>query len=350
LPAHASSPTASIIVPCYNEVRTIGTLLDAITAQTVAPGELEVIVADGGSSDGTRQAIRSFAESHPELRLQIVDNPARTIPAALNTAIGQARGPVVIRLDAHSAPRPDYVQRCLETLQRTQAANVGGSWDIQPGAETWVGRAIAAATAHPLGAGDARYRIHGAEGPADTVPFGAFDRRWLDKVGRFNEALLTNEDYEYNVRIRKAGGIVWFDPAIRSSYVARPTLRGLARQYARYGFWKARMLLQFPSSLRWRQALPPLFVLASAALAAGATFSAPAGAALALGWAAYVATLLVSGTVEGIRRRRPDLLLSFPPAIATIHLAWGGAFWAGLVSGMTGPRSRPRPSDGLGPG
>jgi glycosyltransferase involved in cell wall biosynthesis len=328
----------SIIVPCYNEVHTIGGLLHAIAVQTTALSELEVIIADGGSSDGTREAIRSFAESHPELRLQVVDNPARTIPAALNTAIGQALGPVVIRLDAHSAPRPDYVQCCLETLQRTQAANVGGSWDIQPGAEAWVGRGIAAATAHPLGAGDARYRIQGAEGPVDTVPFGAFDRRWLDKVGRFNEGLLTNEDYEYNVRIRKAGGIVWFDPAIRSSYVARPTLRSLARQYARYGFWKARMLLRFPGSLRWRQALPPLFVLASAALAAGASFSALAGSALALGWAVYVITLLVCGAVKSIRRRQLGLVLSFPLAIATIHLAWGGAFWAGLVSGLAGRR------------
>jgi len=334
-------PTVSLIVPCYNEVRTIGGLLQAIAAQTTPLGELEVIVADGRSSDGTREAVRAFGESHPELRLQIVDNPARTIPAALNAAIAHAGGEVVIRLDAHSAPRPDYVQRCLETLARTQAANAGGLWDIRPGADTWVGRGIAAAAAHPLGAGDARYRIHGAEGPVDTVPFGAFKRRWLEKVGGFNEALLTNEDYEYNVRIRRAGGVVYFDPAIRSSYTARPTLRGLARQYARYGYWKARMLLRFPGSLRWRQALPPLFVLSSAALAAGAPFSALAGSTLALGWAVYVIILLLFGAVEIIRCRRLDLLLSFPLAVATIHLAWGGAFWAGLVSGLAGRQPGP---------
>jgi len=349
LPAPASTPTASIIVPCYNEVRTIGALLEAVVSQTVALAELEVIVADGGSDDGTREAIQSFGESHPELRLRLVDNPARTIPAALNTAIGQARGRVVIRLDAHSAPQPDHVQRCLVTLERTRAANVGGLWDIRPGAETWVGRAIAAAAAHPLGAGDARYRIDGAEGPVDTVPFGAFDRGWLDKVGKFNEGLLSNEDYEYNVRIRRAGGVVYFDPAIRSSYTARPTLRGLARQYARYGYWKARMLLRFPGSLRLRQAVPPMFVLSSLALAATAGFSGSARNALAIAWALYLAVLLLSGALEAVRASQPALLVGLPLALITIHVAWGGAFWIGLLTGLASGRPGPSKLGGQSP-
>ena len=207
-----SLPTVSIIVPCYNEVHTIGALLQALVVQTAPLNELEVIIADGGSDDGTRQALQTFAEDHPELRLRVVDNPARTIPAGLNLAIAHATGEVVIRLDAHSAPQPDYVQRCLETLNRTQAANAGGLWDIRPGSDTWIGRSIAAAAAHLLGAGDARYRIRGAEGPADTVPFGAYRREWLERVGGFNEGLLTNEDYEYNVRLRSHGGVVWFNP------------------------------------------------------------------------------------------------------------------------------------------
>lgn len=335
-----ASPTkVSIIVPCYDEARTIGGLLEAIAAQTAAPASLEVIIADGGSTDGTREAIQTFAESHPDLRSTIVDNPARTIPAALNLAIAHARGEVVMRLDAHSAPRPDYVQCCLETLARTQAANAGGLWEIRPGADTWVARGIAAAAAHPLGAGDARYRIDGPEGSVDTVPFGAFSRGWLERVGPFNEGLLTNEDYEYNVRIRRAGGVVWFNPAIRASYLARSTLGGLARQYARYGYWKARMLLGYPTSLRWRQALPPLFVLASSVLAAGALFSPLAGLALALGWGVYLAALMVSAVLESVQRRQPGLLVSFPLAVATIHLAWGGAFWVGLFAGLS-PKTR----------
>ena len=134
--------------------------------------------------------------------------------------------------------------------RETEAANVGGVWDIRPGGEGWVARSIAAAVAHRLGAGDAGYRAGARAGEVDTVPFGAFDRRWLERVGAFNEELLTNEDYEYNYRLRQAGGMIWLDPSIRCVYFARPTLSALARQYWRYGFWKAHMLTRYPRSLR----------------------------------------------------------------------------------------------------
>ena len=324
----------SVIIPCYNEAGTIGGLLTAIGAQNFPSHNLEVVIADGRSTDGTRRVIEEFAASRPDLRLTLVDNPNRSIPAALNRAIAASQGAVVIRLDAHSIPERNYIDRCLETLKRTQAANVGGLWDIKPGRDTWIGRAIAAAAAHPLGAGDARYRTSGAEGPVDTVPFGAYPREWLDRVGRFNEDLLTNEDYEYNERIRRLGGVVWFDPAIRSAYFARGSLSALARQYARYGFWKARMLLRHPSSLRWRQALPPLFVLSSVALLLGAPLTRFALRALAVEWGAYAAILLSAALVEGVRRRSASMLVGFPLAVAAMHLSWGSSFWWGLLTGL----------------
>ncbi len=206
----------SIIIPCYNERTTIQLLLGAIRDQTYPSEDLEIVIADGMSTDGTREAIRAYASDHPEMNISVVDNPKRIIPAALNTAIRHARGGTVIRLDAHAAPERDYVERCFKTLERTGAANVGGLWVIKPGGEGWVARSIAVAASHPLGAGDARYRISGDEGPVETVPFGAFQRAWLKRVGDFDETLLTNEDYEFNTRLRKAGGIVWFTPSIRS--------------------------------------------------------------------------------------------------------------------------------------
>jgi glycosyltransferase involved in cell wall biosynthesis len=332
------NPAVSIIVPCYNEVGSIGSLLEAIRQQSYPMDRIEVVIADGGSQDGTQDAIRRFGETHPELRLMLVDNPKRTIPAALNTAILQAAGDVVIRLDAHSAPEPDYVARCVETLQRTQAANVGGVWEIQPGQTTWVARSIAAAAAHPLGAGDALYRTGGAEGPAETVPFGAYPRDWLRRVGAFNEALLTNEDYEYNVRIREQGGLVWFNPLIRSRYFARPTLGALAGQYARYGFWKARMLLQHPGSLRWRQALPPLFALSIGGLLVAGFFDPLAFIALQVELGTYLGILVLVAVDQAIRHRSIALLAGFPLALAIMHLSWGGAFWCGFLTGVAGRR------------
>ena len=327
-------PAVSIIIPCYNEARTISGLLRAISQQSHPIEEMEVIIADGGSTDGTRSAISEFASSRPGLKIHLVENPTRAIPAALNRAIIAAQADIIVRLDAHSIPRHDYVERCLETLERTGAANVGGVWEIQAGRDSWIGQSIAAAAAHPLGAGDARYRVSGVEGPADTVPFGAYRREWLERVGQFNEDLHTNEDYEYNVRIREKGGEVWFNPAIQSIYLARGSLQSLARQYARYGFWKARMLLRHPHSLRWRQALPPLFVLSSLALLISIPLVPYATAALAVKWGAYAAVLLSAALVEGVRRRSASMLGGFPLATATMHLAWGGAFWWGLLTGL----------------
>lgn len=329
-------PEVSVIVPCLNERDTIGELLAAVYAQSYPRESLELVVADGGSIDGTRAVIRHYAEQHPDLRISLIDNPEGNIPAGLNAAIGASSGEVVVRLDAHSRPQQDYVERCLETLRQTGAANVGGLWEVQPSGDNWIGRAIAVAAAHPLGAGDARYRISGKPGPVETVPFGAYPREWLERVGPFNERLLSNEDYEFNVRLLQAGGQIWFDPAIRTSYFARPNLASLAAQYWRYGYWKARMLRLFPGSLRWRQAIPPLFVLAWLALLVWSILDRRAWIALAGMGVLYLTPLAALAAIESLRRKAPGLLLGFPAAVAVIHFAWGLGFLWSTIRGAFG--------------
>lgn len=324
-------PTVSIIVPCYNEQATIGTLLDAIFRQTFPCRDMEVIIADGMSRDGTRQEISNFAQTHPELRVSIVDNPRKIIPAALNLAIAASSGDVIVRLDAHSAPEPDYIERCVRALSAGLGDNVGGAWQVKPGSSGWIAQSIAAAGAHPLGVGDARYRLGGAPQAVDTVPFGAFKRSLIERVGKFDESLLTNEDYEFNVRIRRAGGLVWFDPQIRSSYYARSTLVELLRQYWRYGYWKGRMLRRYPETIRWRQFLPPAFVFSLLALAVVALWLPAARWLLLIEMTTYLFVLLLAGLVEAWRRRNPALIIGLPLAIASMHLAWGSALLWSLL-------------------
>lgn len=328
------TPRVSVVIPCYNERATIGLLLEALLDQDLDDGGLEVILSDGMSTDGTREAVKAFGGAHPELATRLVDNPDRLIPAALNRGIRQATGEVIVRLDAHSVPEPGYIRRCLEVLEATGAANVGGVWDIRPGADRWIARGIAVAASHPLGAGDARYRISGVPGSVDTVPFGAFRREWYDRVGPFNESLSTNEDYEFNVRLRQAGGTVWFDPSIRSTYFTRGNLWELGRQYSRYGFWKSRMLQSHPGSLKWRQALPPLFVATLVLLGATSPFWLPGRLALGLSLAIYGAVTTLAGVAEAANRRDPGLVIGFPLAIWTMHIAWGGAFLWRLLTGL----------------
>jgi len=321
----------SVIVPCYNEQATICQLLDAIYGQTYPLDEIEVVIADGLSTDHTRAEINDFQISHPELEIRIIDNIRRVIPSGLNRAIEAAIGKYIIRLDAHSIPNHDYIQKCVKGLEEGSGDNVGGLWKIQPGASTWIAKAIAIAASHPLGAGDALYRIGGAAQEVDTVPFGAFRKELINRIGMFDETLLTNEDYEFNVRLKQSGGRVWMDPSIYSIYFARSTLRGLSKQYWRYGYWKAQMLRKHPNTLRWRQILPPMFVVALLVLGF-----------LSLGWnlarwllaiivILYIIVIFSIGIQMSLKHKSISLAIGLPLATATIHLSWGAAFLWGFL-------------------
>jgi glycosyltransferase involved in cell wall biosynthesis len=325
-------PKVSVIIPCRNEERTIRLLLEALMKQSFPREALEVIIADGMSTDGTRAVIADFQTSHPDLRLRVTDNPKRNIPAAVNAGIRAAEGELLLRLDAHSVPHEEYIERCYSALMQGIADVVGGVWDIQPQENTWIARAIAAAAAHPLAVGDAQYRYGKQAGYVDTVPFGAFKRELVQRVGLYDETLLTNEDYEFNTRVRQAGGKIWLDPQIRCVYFARRSLKELANQYWRYGYWKAQMLKRYPGSLRLRQALPPLFVLGMALLLVLGFYWQPAlfvflGAALL-----YLAVLIAAGIQLAAHKKDPALSVGFPLAAASMHTFWGAGLLVGLVS------------------
>lgn len=325
-------PKVSIIIPCYNEEATIGDTLSAILDQTFPCSDMEVVVSDSMSTDQTRVVIANFQVAHPELAVRVVQNTARIIPAALNRAIEAARGNYIIRMDAHSKPYPSYVENCHRALVDGKGDNVGGVWEIQPGSASWAAAGIAAAASHPFGAGDAAYRLNPAAGPVDTVPFGSFHRSLIDEIGPFDETLLSNEDYEFNVRVRKVGKVVFLDPRIRSVYFARSDFGSLARQYWRYGFWKARMLRRYPETLRWRQALPPAFV-AGVIILLLSSFWPPARVLLGAILLVYLGLLLAAGLLLAVRKKMPSLVLSFPLAVAVIHFSWGtGLLWSMISS------------------
>jgi succinoglycan biosynthesis protein ExoA len=327
----------SIIVPCYNEESTIAQLLDAIFHQTFPAKDIEVIVADGQSTDATRERIHDFSQLHPDLSIRVINNPRRYIPSALNRAIEASTGEYIVRMDAHSIPERDYVSTCIADLDAGKGENVGGVWKIVPPRDHWISKSIALAASHPLGVGDARYRYSSKPGWVDTVPFGAFRRELFDRIGNYDEDLLTNEDYEFNARIKRNGGRIWFNPQIRCTYYARENLNALARQYWRYGFWKWRMLKKDPTTLRWRQALPPLFVgilLLSAVTSPWVLWSRYLLAAVIT---LYVITLFLSSSLTMKRSTSLWTIMGVPLAIATMHITWGAGFlWSMVKSGFRG--------------
>lgn len=300
-----------------NEAAHLEATFDAIFRQDY-PGPLEVVVADGRSTDATPDILRRRAAAEP--RLRVISNPDRGVAAGLNLAIGASRGEIVVRCDGHSEPEPDYVRVAVEILGETGAANVGGRQRAE--GTTLLQRAIAIAMTSPFGVGNARFRYSSSAGPADTVYLGAFPRTVLEDIGGFDTSLLRNQDYELNYRLRRSGRTVWYDPRLAVTYRPRSSLTGLWKQYLDYGRWKRFMLRRNPGSLAMRQLAPPLLLvglgLSAAGWAAGLHFS----------WApplAYLAFVAVASVTELVRRRDPaaGLLLAVLP---TMHLAWGTGF------------------------
>ena len=312
---------------------------------------MEIIISDGMSTDKTLEVIAEYQMAHPELEIVLVENKQKTIPSALNRALETAKGEYIVRMDAHSTPAPDYVQRCITALSSGLGDNVGGVWEIKAGSSTWIARAIALAAAHPLGVGNARYRLQGTKptdnqlaGLADTVPFGSFRRDLLDEIGYFNENLLSNEDYEFNARIRQNGGRIWLDPAIRTGYFARSSLPELARQYWRYGYWKWRMMRQYLSTARIRQVVPPLFVSSLIFLITVSIWplwpqnldrlQTYARWLLLIEVTLYCLVLFLSAIPFAIQQRKPSISLGVPLAIVTMHISWGSGFLTSLVKSI----------------
>lgn len=312
-------PLVSIVIPCLNEERYIEGLLDSLAAQDYGPEGIEVIVADGGSTDRTRELVRAYRS--PFARLEVVDNPKRITVGGLNAGMDAARGDCWIIIGAHSVVRPDFVRESVEALRRTGAACVGGP--IETVGEGAIGKAIAAAMSSPFGVGNARFRYADKEGEVDTVPFGCYHRAVWEVVGRFDETVDGADEDSYNARLIEAGGRIVLVPAIRSTYYPRRTFKALAKQYWEYGAAKG-TLLSRGRPLRPRHYAPAAMVAGGPVLLLLGTMSKAARRALkalAVGYA--VGGLLASR--QAAEKAGANPLLTFA-AMATMHASYGAGF------------------------
>jgi glycosyltransferase involved in cell wall biosynthesis len=308
-----------------NEARYIEGCLRSILAQDYPPEQIEILVVDGMSNDGTRQIATEFAQR--DSRIRLLDNLQRIVPTAMNKGISTAQGEIVIRVDGHTVIAQDYVRRCVEVLATTGADNVGGP--MRAASDTWIGKTIVLATSSPFGVGGARFHYAETPGWVDTVYMGAYRREVFDRIGLFDEELVRNQDDELNFRLIQAGGKIWLDPNIRSTYFSRSTLRGLWKQYFEYGFWKVRVIQKHRRPASLRHLVPGAFVLS---LASSLVLSWLVGSPLFLFTVLlpYLFTsLFVTFWIAAREGWRYAPLL--PLAFATMHLAYGFGFLAGLA-------------------
>jgi glycosyltransferase involved in cell wall biosynthesis len=320
-------PSVTVILPCRNEVDFIDRCLASVLAQEGA-GDFEVLVVDGRSDDGTRERLAAWDDGDP--RVTVIDNPERIVPTALNLGIRASAAPVIVRMDVHSRYPSDYLARCLATLEATGADNVGGVLITHARGDGFAARLVQAVSTHRFGVGASNFRVGGRSGPVDTVPFGCFPREVFARLGGFDERLVRNQDFEFNARIRAAGGTVWLDPAIRLEYFNQPTVTGLYRQAVRTGRWNVWTWVLAPYAFRRRHAVPMLFAAFVLVFGGAALLWTPIRPPV-LGVAAlYLALALVAAVQQGLRMRAPGVAALLPLAFTGYHLAYGFGSLGGL--------------------
>ena len=334
-PVVAAGAGVSFVMPVLNERAYLRRAVQTVLAQDVA-GPTELILALAPSTDGTTELARELAADE---RIVLVDNPEADIPIGLNRAIRAARYPTIVRVDAHSELEPGYTTRALATLERVRAANVGGV--MKADGRSPFQRAVARAYNSPIGLGGGAYHGGTLEGEAESAYLGVMRREVLEEVGLFDESIRRGEDWELNLRIRRAGYRVWFDPSLAVTYWPRESWTRLARQFSATGRWRGELVRRYGRGNSVRFFAPPALVIM---LALSAIVGVLQLAGVLTGWWALAACLvylpviayallvivvaLGRGGGTGWRDRLWTLAV-----LPTMHLAWGTGFLIGVLRG-----------------
>lgn len=316
----------SIIMPIRNEADFIAHSLKALLEQDYPHAYMEIVIADGLSTDGTGDLVKRFAQEHASAAIIVLENRQQFMPAGFNLALAHAQGDIIIMMGGHCIVQPNYVRHCVTSLQQSEADCVGGP--ITTLGNTVAAEAIALAQSSLFGVGGVSFRMeHSKAGYVDTVAFGAYRREVFDRIGNLDEELIRNQDDEFNFRLTQAGGKIWMDPTIRSTYYSRATLGKLWKQYYQYGLYKVRVIQKRGAVPSWRHLVPAAFVLSLTCCALLSVFTG------SLLWLALILVpYLLTNLAASLWIARNDVrtLPLLPIAFMILHVAYGLGFLWGL--------------------
>ncbi len=318
----------TVAIPARNESASIGRLLASVAAQSYR--NLQIVVVDGASDDDTADLVRAASEE--DSRIELIENPDRVIPTAMNLALRAARGEWFVRIDAHCTVDEDYVERVVKHLRTGQWGGVGGRKDGV--GCTSQGRAIAVVMGSKFAQGNSVYHYGTESRTVDHIPFGAYPTALVRELGGWNEDQLVNEDFEFDYRLRCSGRELLFDPDIRIDWECRQSVGALLRQYRRYGAGKVQTLVRHPESAGLRHFAAPALVAGLVAALPALTHrrTRPFGLAVLAGYGGLVA----AGTRDVIGSLDPEDRRWVPVAFMALHLGWGLGFWEEALATLAG--------------
>lgn len=338
-------------MPIRNEAAYIEQTIRALLAQDYPRDRLEILLADGMSIDGTRDILARVLAEQPDFPVTILDNPQQIVPTGLNIALRQARGEIIVRMDAHCEYPSDFVKQVVHLRGETGADNAGGV--LIPVGSSYTQRAICSAFRSPVSVGG-NFQGHSTGGVSgtlgracrdryddytrevDTVNGGCWRRERLFEVGLFDEEMVRNQDDELSFRLRKAGGRIVQSQAIQVKYFVRDSFRKLFLQFAQYGYWKVQVIRRHPRQASVRHVVPSLLLLTLVGLAIMALFSSIFLVGFMLITGGYFSAIVIAGLLEA-RRSEYKLWPGIVLAILAIHFGYGWGFVVGLLQLILGP-------------
>jgi glycosyltransferase involved in cell wall biosynthesis len=312
---NSTFPPVSVILPILNEERDLSNCISAILQQDY-PSEIEVILALGPSEDKTTQIAEKLSVS--DSRIKLVSNPTGQTAVGLNLAIKVSSNEIICRIDGHSEISNNYVKTAVEILQQKNAVNVGGL--MYADSDSGLQRVVAQAMRSKLGVGPSKFHTGGSAGESDTVYLGTYKKAEVLAAGGFDERYIRAQDWELNYRLRKNGGLIWFDPRLQVTYRPRSTFKKLAKQYFQYGRWRRVISRQHKNTVNFRYLAPP-FAVATNTLSV--FFSIIINPLFITPLLIYFCALIIGSLFIG--RKVIDKLI-MPFVLATMHFSWGIGF------------------------
>ena len=312
---NSTFPPVSVILPILNEERDLSNCISAILQQDY-PSEIEVILALGPSEDKTTQIAEKLSAS--DSRIKLVSNPTGQTAVGLNLAIKVSSNEIICRIDGHSEISNNYVKTAVEILQQKNAVKVGGL--MYADSNSGLQRVVAQAMRSKLGVGPSKFHTGGSAGESDTVYLGTYKKAAVLAAGGFDERYIRAQDWELNYRLRKNGGLIWFDPRLQVTYRPRSTFKKLAKQYFQYGRWRRVISRQHINTVNFRYLAPP-FAVATNTLSI--FFSIIISPLFITPFLIYFCALIIGSLFIG--RKVIDKLI-MPFVLATMHFSWGIGF------------------------